>query len=186
MKRIGMLMAMVLAFGAADARAQMTMGSFKGYLTGHVGAITGPDLSNERLMIGVSVAMQEQNGWGAELDFGHASDAMSGRQILDVTTYIVNGSWVRPRGLVRPFGVAGGGVMQVNGCDAPCNRAARTYDLGLSAGGGAFVVLHDIAALRADARYFFSSADHPDLRRPDNFGFWRLAVGATFMWDSVP
>jgi hypothetical protein len=186
MKRIGLLTALMLALGALDARAQMTMGSFKGYLTGHIGAITGQDLTTERLAVGVSVAMQEQNGWGAELDFGHASDATAGRQILDVNTYLVNGSWVRPRGLVRPFGVVGGGVMQLDGCDTPCNRPARTYDLGLGIGGGAYVVLHDVAALRADARYFFSAADHPDLRRPDNFGFWRLAVGATFMWDSVP
>lgn len=186
MRRVVVYAIACLALTAADARAQMTMGSFKGYLTGHVGAITGPDLTNEKLAIGASVSVQEQNGWGAELDFGHSSDVVSGRQVLDVTTYTVNGSWVRPRGLVRPFGLAGGGVMQVNGCDAPCNRPARTYDLGLTAGGGAFVVLHDLFGLRGDARYFFSSADHPDLRRPENFSFWRISIGATFMWAVLP
>jgi len=177
---------LVAAVPATEAYAQMSMGSFKGYLTGHLGAIRGGGLSDPRLVFGGSVAVQEDSGWGAELDLGHASEAAAGRQLLDVTTYLVNASWVRSTGRVRPFGVAGGGVMQVSGCDAPCTRAARTYDFGLSAGAGAFVVLHDTAALRADARYFISSADHADLRRPENFSFWRISFGATFMWAVVP
>lgn len=185
MKTMIVSVAVLLAVSAIDARAQ-SLGTFKGYLTAHIGAISGQDLSDKRLNGGASVSVQDASGWGAELDFGHASDAIAGPQILDITTYLVNASWVRSKGIVRPFGIGGAGIMQINGCDAPCNRAARTYDLGLSAGGGAFVVLHDMAAVRADARYFFSSADHPDLRRPDNFGFWRLTIGATFMWDILP
>jgi len=177
----------LIAVTAIDARAQMSMGSFKGYLTGHVGAITGGPLTNERLTAGVSVAVQEQLGWGAEIDFGHTGDALiNNRQVLDINSYIVNASWVRPRGLVRPFAIAGAGVMQIDGCDFPCNRAARTYDLGLSAGAGAFLALHDSAGLRGDVRYFFAGADHPDLRRPDNIHYWRISFGATFMWDILP
>ncbi len=185
-KRLLILAGLLAAGTATDASAQMTMGSFKSYLTGHIGAIRGESLSDKRLVAGGSVSVQEDNGWGAELDVAHAGGASAGRQVLDVTTYLVNASWVRPRGRVRPFGVAGAGVMQVNGCDAPCTRAARTYDLGLSAGAGAFVVLHDMAGLRADARYFFSAADHADLRRPADFAFWRLSVGATVMWAVIP
>lgn len=175
-----------VAFSAVDARAQMSMGSFQGYLTGHVGAITGPDLSERKLAGGGSVAVQEANGWGAEFDFGHTVNAVSGRQVLDVTTYLVNGSWIKPTGILRPFAVAGAGVVQVNGCDAPCTRAAQTYDFGLSAGGGAYVAIHDMFGVRADARYFYTSADHSDLRRPDNFSFWRISIGATFMWAIAP
>jgi hypothetical protein len=181
---IGALVAIVVT--APDARAQMTMGSFRGYLTGHVGAITGGEASEERLAIGASVAVQEQTGWGAEIDFGHSSDVAVGAQFLDVTSYFVNASWVKPDGLIRPYGVAGAGVLQVNGCGTACTRASRTYDFGVSAGGGAFVLVHEVAALRADVRYFFSSADHPDLRRPDGLGFWRLSIGATFIWAVVP
>jgi len=185
MKKLMASVVAILALSAIDARAQ-SLGTFKGYLTAHLGTISGQDLSQARLSGGASVAVQDQSGWGAELDFGHASDAIAGPQILDITTYVVNASWVRSKGLVRPFAVAGAGVMQINGCDAPCNRAARTYDFGLSAGGGTYVALNDFAGVRADARYFFSAADHPDLRRPDNFGFWRLSIGATFTWDILP
>jgi hypothetical protein len=186
MRRIAIWALAAVAISAVDARAQMSMGSFQGYLTGHVGAITGPDLSEPRLAGGASVAVQEGNGWGAELDFGHTTGAVSGRQILDVSSYLVNGSWVRPTGVFRPFAVAGAGVLRVNGCDAPCTRTALTYDFALSAGGGAYLAVTDMFGFRADARYFFTSADHSDLRRPENFSFWRVSIGATFMWAMAP
>ena len=176
----------LLAISTSAASAQMTMGTFQGYFTGHVGMIAGDALTNEKLEVGASVAVQEERGWGAEIDFGHTSDATAGKQILDVTSYLVNAAWVKPGGLVRPFFVAGGGVLQVNGCDAPCNVSARTYDFGMSAGGGAYLALSEYAGLRADARYFFSAADHPDLHRPDNFSYWRITIGATFMWTILP
>lgn len=181
------LWAMVLlASTVGDARAQSGVGTFKGFLTGHIGAIAGGDISEARATMGASVAVHEETGWGAEIDFGHTADVLSGRQILDVTSYLVNAIWARPDGLVRPFGTAGAGILQVNGCDFPCTRGARTYDFGVSAGGGAYVVLNDVFALRGDARYFMSSADHPDLRRPANFNYWRISFGATFMWAIAP
>lgn len=170
----------------ADAHAQMTMGSFKGYLTGHVGTIAGDALTNENLVAGASVGVQEERGWGAEIDFGHSSDAVAGKQILDVTSYLVNAAWVKPRGLVRPFGVIGAGVLQVNGCDAPCTVSARTYDFGMNLGGGTYLAFNDFVGLRADVRYLFTSAEHPELHRPDNFAYWRFTVGATFMWTILP
>jgi hypothetical protein len=181
----------VMAVGAflatpIDASAQMTFGSFKGYLTGHVGMIAGDELTNENLAAGGSVSVVEQTGWGAEFDIGHSADALAGPQVLDVTSYLVNAIWIKPVGTVRPFAIAGAGILQVNGCDTPCNISARTHDLGLSVGGGAFLAFNDIVGVRADARYFFSAADHPELHRPDNFSFWRFSVGATFMWAISP
>jgi hypothetical protein len=175
----------VLALTAGEARAQAA-GSFTGFLTGHAGAITGGDLSAARATLGVSVAVHENSGWGAEIDFGHASDATADRQILDVTSYMVNATWMRPSGLIRPFGVAGAGILQVDGCDAPCNRPAQTYDFGLNAGAGAFALLNDVVGLRADVRYIVTSADHPDLSRPANFNYWRVTFGATFIWALAP
>ena len=119
------------------------MESFQGYLTGHVGAITGGDHQRGPLDAGVSVAVHEDTGWGAEFDFGHTADVLAGRQILDVTTYMVNMAFVKPDGRIRPFAIAGAGILQVNGCDSPCNVAARTYDFGINVGGGAFFVLTD-------------------------------------------
>jgi hypothetical protein len=186
MTRIVMVALVAIVVTASDARAQMTFGTFKGLLTGHVGAIAGGDVSGERLAAGVSVAVHENTGWGAEIDFGHSSDATVGSQILDVTTYTVNAAWLKPEGLIRPTFVIGAGAFQVNGCGASCTLPSRTYDFGVSVGGGAFVVLNEVAALRADARYFFSSADHPDLGRPDGLAFWRVSIGATFIWAIVP
>lgn len=176
-----------VALTATDADAQSrNIGSFSGLFTPHVGLAAGGEVSEARGTIGVSVSVQEQDGWGAELDIGRASDAVSGVQILDLTTYMVNASWVRPEGLLRPFGIAGAGVMEINGCDAPCDRPAKTYDFGLNFGGGVLAVLNDTAGVRGDARYFFTSAEHRDLRRPDNFGFWRFSIGVTLMWAIVP
>lgn len=179
-------MCVLIAASASDARAQMTMGSFKGYLTGHVGAVTGGDVTNERLSAGASVAVHEATGWGAEIDFGRSTDVTVSRQLLDVTTYLVNAAWAKPIGTVRPFGTVGAGILQVTGCESPCSPASRTNDFGFSAGGGAFFAVNDVAALRADVRYFFSSADHPELRRPDHLAFWRVSVGATYTWAIVP
>ncbi len=175
----------LIALTASDGVAQR-MGSLRGLFTAHVGTATGGEVSDARITPGLSVSVQESDGWGAELDFGRASDARSGVQILDLTTYMVNSLWVKPSGTFRPFGLAGAGVVQINGCDSPCDRAATTYDFGLNAGGGVLAVFNDTFGVRGDVRYFFASADHPDLRRPDNFGFWRISIGATFIWDVVP
>lgn len=181
-----MSVAMVIAASAGDAHAQMTMGTFKGYLTGHVGAVAGGDVSSARIAAGASVAVHETTGWGAEVDFGRSTDVDVRPYGLDLTTYFVNAAWVKPIGVIRPFGLAGAGILQVDGCGSPCSVSPRTHDVGLSVGGGTFVTVNDFAALRADVRYFYSSADHPELGRPDNLKFFRVSIGATFMWAIVP
>ena len=178
--------AALVAVTAGEARAQMSMTSFKGFLTGHVGAVTSCDVSDGAPTFGVSVSVQEGSGWGAELDFAHAGDVeVAGTQVLDVNTYMVNAAWVRPAGRIGPFGVGGIGVMHVDGC-AFCGREATTYDFGFTAGGGVHVLLTDWAAVSGSARYLWTGADHPDLGRPENFKFWRLSAGFTFMWAVLP
>jgi hypothetical protein len=176
-----------VAMTARDAHAQgMSMGTFKGYLTGHVGAINGDDLSGDRLSGGASISVQENTGWGAEIDFGHAQDAHAGRQVLDVTSYLVNAIFVKPHGTIRPFAEVGAGILQLNGCDSPCNIPARTYDFAMNAGGGAFVAINDMFGFRGDLRYMFSAGDHPELNRPDNFHYWRASFGVTYIWSIAP
>ena len=99
---------------------------------------------------------------------------------------MVNGNWIQPNGRFRPFVSAGVGSMQVDGCDSPCTRPAKTYDFGFNAGGGVLALITDVIGVRGDARYFWSSSDHPDLRRPSNFSFWRVSLGVTFLWAIVP
>jgi len=179
-------MCAVIAASAGEAHAQMTFGTFKGYLTGHVGVVNGGDVTSARMAAGASVAVYESNGWGAEIDFGRSTDVDTNTHPLSLTSYMVNAGWVRPDGLVRPFAGAGAGILQVNGCGFQCTSSARTYDLGMSLGGGAFIAVTEYVGFRADARYLFSFAEHPELGRPDNLSFWRLSVGATFMWPIVP
>lgn len=172
---------------AAHAQAQSrSMGSFQGLFTPHLGVTVGGDVTEARITPGASVAVHEQNGWGAELDFGRASDAGAGPLVLDLTTYMVSASWVRPTGSIRPFGLGGFGVMQVNGCTSPCNRPASTYDLGWTAGGGVLTRVNDWVGVRGDIRYFFASADHVDLGRPDTLNFWRVSMGVTLLWVIMP
>lgn len=174
-----------LAAGAAPVAAQ-GMGAFQGYFTGQAAFAAGGDLSQAVFTPGAVVSVQEQNGWGAEFDFAYSADAEAGPQQLDVATYMFNGNWVQPSGRVRPFASLGAGVMQVEGCNAPCPRPAKTYDLGVNAGGGAFYTVNDLIGVRGDVRYFRTLADHPDLNRPSKFGFWRVSVGVTLMWAIVP
>ena len=176
----------LIAASASAARAQMTMGTFKGYFTGHIGAVTGGDVTSARTAAGASVAVHDASGWGAEIDFGRSTGVSTRGPALALTTYLVNAAWVKPDGMVRPFGSAGAGFLQVDGCGAPCGVGSRTYDLGISAGGGAYLTVNDLVGVRADLRYFFSAADHPELSRPDNLAFWRVSIGATFLWDIAP
>ena len=183
---VAMCVGGVIAVGATRAEAQMTMRSFRGYFTGQAGVGVGGDASNPVLTPGASISVQEANGWGAELDFGYSTDLEAGRQVLDVGTYMFNGNWVLPRGRLRPYAAAGLGLMQVDGCDSPCTRPAKTYDLGLSVGGGALFLANDLLGVRGDVRYFRTLAEHPDLNRPDAFGFWRLSLGVTLSWAILP
>jgi hypothetical protein len=46
--------------------------------------------------------------------------------------------------------------------------------------------VNDWVGVRGDARFFFASADHFDLGRPDNVNFWRVSIGVTLMWAILP
>lgn len=176
----------LIAASVAPAAAQSSMGAFRGYFTGQAGWTMGADVSDPVFTPGLAVSVQEANGWGAEFDFGYSAEATSGPQVLDLATYMVNGNWIQPTGRVRPFVSAGAGVVQADGCDAPCGRPAKTYDLGLNVGGGAFYTVTDMIAVRGDVRYFRTLADHPDLGRVSKLSFWRVSLGVTLLWAIVP
>lgn len=186
-RRAESVLVLIVLLSASPAAAQSrAMGSFQGLFTPHLGVAAGGDVTGPRLTFGASVAVHEQDGWGAELDFGRATDTDAGALVLDLTTYMVNAAWMRPTGSIRPFGIGGLGVMQVTGCTTPCTRASTTYDLGLTAGAGVMARINDWVGVRGDARFFFASADHFDLGRPDNLNFWRVSAGMTLMWAITP
>ena len=184
MKRTVVLMALMLvSLPAREAAAQgMSMGSFHGYLTGFIGATLGGSVDDSRMTAGASVSVQETTGWGAEFDFGRTTDAVVKGRELDLTTYMVNMTYVRPMKQLRPFASAGGGLHQVD----DGHLLSKTYDLGISAGGGVFLLANDVIGLRADARYFFTLGEHPELARPERFGHWRASIGVTYLWQMAP
>jgi hypothetical protein len=184
MVRWAALVSALLVCHATDARAQMSFESFRGYLTGHIGSTLGGDVSSARVTGGGSVSVQEATGWGAEFDFGRATKVDVDAQPLALTTYMVNMAYISPVGHIRPFAIAGGGVYQADGC--ACAQPSKTYDLGLNGGGGVFFLANDVIGFRADARYFWSAGDHPELNRPDHLNHWRLTVGFTYLWTIAP
>ena len=185
MKSVVLAIFAVLTLGVADARAQWSFGSFHGYLTGHLGTALGGDTSGSATTGGISVSMQEATGWGAEFDFGRSVNVDADAAELDLNTYVISMNFITPDKKIRPFATAGGGVMQVKGC-AACGHEAKTYDFALTAGAGVFALFNDIVGVRADARYFWSNSEHPDLGRPENFKYWRLSVGVTYLWTVAP
>jgi hypothetical protein len=184
MRPIVVLMAFALvAMSARGASAQtMSMGSFHGYLTGFVGGTMGGSVDDSRMTAGGSVSVQETTGWGAEFDFGRTTDAIVKGRELDLTTYMFNMTYVRPFRRIRPFAAVGGGIHQVD----DGRLLAKTYNLGLSGGGGVFLLANDAIGIRADARYFYNLGEHPELGRPERFGHWRASIGFTYLWQMAP
>ena len=185
MTRIGMAamtLACLMAAGASDARAQgMT---FRGYATPFVGLSAGGSVDSPLPTLGASVSVHEESGWGAELDAAFANDSDSPNQGADFTSVLVNVLFTRPTGAVRPYVTGGAGVLNLHGCLSTCPQVITANDLGVDAGGGAYLVLADALGLRADVRYVWAPGDHPS--RPSNYGFWRATVGFTFMWVTAP
>ncbi|MDH4066179.1 MAG: porin family protein, partial [Acidobacteriota bacterium] len=167
---------------ASPAAAQTGPGLFSGQATGHVGVATGTNGRGSTVSLGASVSVVDGSGWGAELDFGYADDDNGRTGGLDVQSYMLNVIGIRPKGRVRPFVVAGGGVVRARTCAGECPETRAWTDWGVSAGGGVQYRLTPVAALRADVRYLAAPADHPEPERVGGFGFWRVAVGATFLW----
>lgn len=161
-------------------------GTYKGLLTGQLGATTGGDVPATSLTPGASVSVHETTGWGAELDFGFANGSPSSGPELDLATYMVNIMWLAQSGIVRPYGVGGVGGIQVHGCFAACPKIATVYDFGVNVGGGAIYDVNDMVGIRGDVRYFMAPGDKTGFTRPGNYGFWRLSAGVTFTWVIAP
>ena len=131
------------------------------------------------------MAVLEQSGWGAELDFGYADSGDESGEGLDAQSYMVNVIGVWPKGKLRPFGVAGAGGFARAPAWPAAPASAKWTDFGFTGGGGVQYLFSDLFGVRADARYFTALGDHPDPVR-QNLSYWRIAVGATFLWAIAP
>lgn len=185
MNRIGTCVAglflVVLAGGTASAQTPV----YRGHATGHVGSTFGGDLGDATVSIGGAMSVQEDSGWGAEIDFGYANDDNAGNREADLTTFMVNVNWIKPAGPVHPFVILGAGTIGVHGCLQSCPGVTTTWDFGVSMGAGVRYDLTDMFAVGGDARYFVAPGTHAGTARPENYGFWRVAFNATFSWAIV-
>ena len=176
------------AAGARDARAQMGMGAFKGYLTGHVGAIVGGDAQRGARDAGRLGRACTKTPAGAPSSIS-ATPPTSLVGQPDPRRHVLHGQRdvrIRPAGFVRSR-LAGAGVLQVNGCDSPCNRPARTYDLRIERRRRRVRRAQRLFAACAPTRAtFFRPPIIPISVVPDNFNYWRLSFGATYMWSIAP
>jgi hypothetical protein len=185
--RRGLIVTFVCLLVPGAAFAQRTTTNFTGFATVLIGGTHGGDAADTGWTPGASVAVIEANGWGAEIDLGHAREFDSSRfEESGITTLMFNatGVWSNPTALVRPYLVVGAGLIRVRACPVECVDGTNRTDAGFDAGAGAFVIFNEIIGARFDMRYFRYLQRHDDLPLTDNgfFDFWRTSIGITFQW----
>ena len=104
--------------------------------------------------------------------------AVPGVEKVALTNSMMSVIGVRPKGRLRPFGTFGAGVIHAHTCENGCANTTAWTDWGLSGGGGAFYFFNETFGLRGDARYFSTAG------RENGVGFWRITIGATFLWSA--
>jgi len=168
----------LLLAAARPAAAQISLGPIVGAATAHIGTAIGTDDRGSTLSVGGSMAVVESTGWGAEFDAGFANDDDGRTGGLDVQSYMMSVIGVWPKGKLRPFGTFGAGVLHAHTCENGCANTTTWTDWGLSGGGGAFYFLNETFGVRGDVRYFSTAG------RENGVGFWRITIGATFLWSA--
>jgi hypothetical protein len=159
---------------------------YTGMLTPHIGVAAGGDVRGGATTPGVSLAVLDESGLGAELDLGHSRSVNADRfSSSAITSLMINavGIWTRFR--VQPFVLAGAGILRVRAEIPEIGLITSRTDLGMSAGAGGLYMLNDIAGIRGDLRYFRYFQRHDDLPLLDNgfFDYWRTSVGVTLAWS---
>ncbi len=170
--------------GAAGAQSVV---KYTGLFTPYIGVTTGDDAEDPGFTFGASLAVIEANGWGAEIDLAHAiTVGDEGFDDSGLTSGMLHLLFVWPRGVVRPFGIAGGGLLRLSGIRQAGGGTSRS-DWGLSFGGGVQVPVTELLSIRGDVRYQRFLERHPDvLSGTSVFGAWRLAAGLTLNWPLEP
>ncbi len=130
MKRIVMVtvaLASLMAAGATNARAQRQGTTFRGYFTPFVGISAGGSVDSPVPTLGASVAVNDDTGWGAELDGAYANDNNAQNREADFTSIMVNANFTRPNGRLRPYVTGGLGLLSLHGClsTAPGDHGQR-------------------------------------------------------------
>ncbi len=133
-------------------------------------------------------SVQESNGWGAEIRF-RPLDRRRRRHAAArrLTSYMVNAGWVKPdRQPPAVRGASAPASCRSTAADRRAASSARTYDLGMSVGGGAFVAVTRLRRRCAPTRATSSPAPIIPTSVVPTTSLLARSVGATFMWAIVP
>jgi opacity protein-like surface antigen len=179
--RLALTIGCVLVAAAASAQPSY----YTGMLTAHVGAASGSDVQGRSLTPGASMAVIDEGGVGAELDLGHTldiDDTLFSESAITSFTVNVVGMW--RTAMVRPFVVAGLGVLRVRAEVADVGPVSSRTDWAFDAGGGVIYMINEAIGVRGEARYFRYLQRHDDLPLRDNgfFDYWRTSIGVTYAW----
>jgi hypothetical protein len=176
-------MALVVVCAAGSAEAQSF--NFTGLITGHLGVSGTNDVHDRAVTPGASMAVLDDNGLGAEVDIAHFNDFDS-TLFADssVTSAMLNLIVMSQRPVLRPFVVAGLGVMRVRGDIFEGVPSFGRTEGGWNAGGGALFMVNEDVGIRGDARYFRHFSRHADVPLAGDgvLDFWRASVGVTLAW----
>jgi hypothetical protein len=181
------MLALVWTFLSTAADAQTVGTGFTGFATLFVGGAHGGDVNGIGWTPGVSVAIIETSGFGAELDLSHVREFNSDRFAESgITTLMFNAvvMWPNPEAFLRPYALAGAGLLRARACVPDCQLVVSRTDWAMDAGGGVYAVINEIVGLRGDIRYLRYLQRHPDLPLTDSgfFDFWRTSVGVVVSW----
>ena len=192
-----------LAAGARPASADWTLTPFVGWNFGGSADVSGTgtggtSLSNKfekKIDYGASLMGTGAGPFGFEVDFGYSpnffetSVSTSGFEFTNksnVTTLMGNLVVGSNNGGVRPYAVAGVGLLRTNVQDAAELFSVSTKnDFGLDVGGGVMGFFSNNVGLRGDVRYFrgfrgTSDSDNLSGVTLSDFHFWRGSVGVSF------
>ena len=193
------IIAVALVAAPRTASADWTLTPFVGWNFGSSADVSGsggPTFSNKfekKLDYGVSLMGSGAGPLGFEIDFGYSpnffetSTMPGGFQFTsksNVTTLMGNAVIGAKAGRVRPYGVAGVGLLRTNVQDVKGVFSVNTKnDFGLDVGGGVMGFFSDNVGLRGDVRYFRGfrgTENNASGVTLSDFKFWRGSVGVSF------
>lgn len=131
------------------------------------------------------MSVTDGNGVGTELDIGNTRDIDDAEFLSSgVTSFTVNALGMWPKSWVRPFVVAGVGLLRVRAELADTNLDDNRTDWAFDVGGGVLFMLNDIFGVRGDVRYFRYMQRQIDLPvgHDGAFDYWRTSIGFTYAW----
>jgi outer membrane protein with beta-barrel domain len=193
LRKCAVMAALMLALSPAAARADWLF-------TPNIGGGFGGDASGrEHLTYGASIGWMGAGIIGWEADLGYTPEFFEGDDDdidlftgdSNVTTLMGNVIVGIPvggqtGGGIRPYAVAGAGLMRTRAEDPAALFDVDNNDWGINVGAGVMGFATDHVGFRGDIRYFRGFGEDQSNDQVDfdlsSFDFWRATAGVTFRW----